>query len=102
MKNIIIAFQFEREKGLKMKDSDYKVKMKKEEEVTEEVVEMTLKRALRNVSMMQADDGFWPGDYGGPLFLMPSLVIISFSLSLLGIDNALFFYQLLNYYIIYR
>ncbi|XP_004513122.1 probable oxidosqualene cyclase [Cicer arietinum] len=73
--DLLMRFQFEREKGLKMKDSDYKVKMKKEEEVTEEVVEMTLKRALRNVSMMQADDGFWPGDYGGPLFLMPSLVI---------------------------
>lgn len=23
----------------------------------------------------QVDDGHWPGDYGGPLFLMPGLII---------------------------
>lgn len=24
---------------------------------------------------MQADDGHWPGDYGGPMFLMPGMLI---------------------------
>ena len=23
----------------------------------------------------QADDGHWPGDYGGPMFLMPGMII---------------------------
>lgn len=72
--------QFEREKGLlniKKKGGYYnKVKIEiKEEEISEEVVESTLKRALRSYSTLQADDGFWPGDYGGPLFLLPGLVI---------------------------
>lgn len=76
----LINLQFEREKGLlniKKKGGYYnKVKIEiKEEEISEEVVESTLKRALRSYSTLQADDGFWPGDYGGPLFLLPGLVI---------------------------
>ena len=27
---------------------------------------------------LQADDGHWPGEYGGPMFLMPGLVIGSY------------------------
>lgn len=27
---------------------------------------------------LQAEDGHWPGEYGGPLFLMPGLVIGSY------------------------
>lgn len=71
--------QFEREKGSKMKllDNSNKVKVKKELEdvISEEIVRRTLKRALRNYSTLQVEDGFWPGDYGGPLFLLPSLVL---------------------------
>ncbi|XVF47215.1 hypothetical protein PTKIN_Ptkin03bG0091400 [Pterospermum kingtungense] len=41
----------------------------------EEMVKTALRRALRFYSSLQAQDGFWPGDYGGPLFLLPQLVI---------------------------
>ena len=51
-----------------------KVKVEREEDITEEVVRTTLKRALRAYSTLQAEDGFWPGDYGGPMFLLPGLV----------------------------
>src|SRR5438105_7620728 len=27
--------------------------------------------ALQNLSRLQADSGSWPGDYGGPMFLLP-------------------------------
>lgn len=30
---------------------------------------------LRFVQMLQCDDGHWGGDYGGPMFLMPGLII---------------------------
>jgi cycloartenol synthase len=45
-----------------------------DEEVTEEAVLICLKRAIGRYSTLQAHDGHWPGDYGGPMFLMPGLV----------------------------
>ncbi|XP_034696602.1 cycloartenol synthase 2-like [Vitis riparia] len=51
------------------------IKVQDLEEVTEEVVMTTLRRGLNFYSTMQAHDGHWPGDYGGPMFLLPGLVI---------------------------
>lgn len=50
------------------------VKIGSGEEVSEERVETTLRMGLRFYSALQAEDGHWPGDYGGPLFLLPGLV----------------------------
>ncbi|XP_078656025.1 lanosterol synthase-like [Branchiostoma floridae x Branchiostoma belcheri] len=40
----------------------------------------TAREAVRNgmkfYSLLQTEDGHWAGDYGGPLFLMPGLVIV--------------------------
>lgn len=35
----------------------------------------TLSRAVARLATLQLSDGHWEGDYGGPLFLMPGLVI---------------------------
>ncbi|CAI7882955.1 unnamed protein product [Closterium sp. NIES-53] len=43
--------------------------------VDEAAVDVTLRRAVRFYEMIQAEDGHWAGDYGGPLFLMPGLLI---------------------------
>ncbi|WCJ34666.1 Cycloartenol synthase [Euphorbia peplus] len=61
------------------------VKVGDTDDVTEEAVTVTLKRALNYYSTIQAHDGHWPGDYGGPMFLMPGLVI---TLSVTGALNA--------------
>lgn len=42
--------------------------------MVEEAVTQTLRRAMNFYSTIQADDGHWPGDYGGPMFLLPGLV----------------------------
>ncbi|KAI3790574.1 hypothetical protein L2E82_03708 [Cichorium intybus] len=41
----------------------------------DEVVVKTLKKALKFYSNLQGEDGSWPADYGGPLFLLPGLII---------------------------
>ncbi|KAI3952283.1 hypothetical protein MKW92_009680, partial [Papaver armeniacum] len=61
------------------------VKINDSEDVTEEAVTTTLRRAIRFYSSIQAQDGHWPADMGGPLFLMPGLVI---SLYITGTLNA--------------
>lgn len=50
------------------------VKLEDTEGVMEEAVATTLRRAIGFHSSIQAHDGHWPGDYGGPMFLMPGLV----------------------------
>lgn len=34
-------------------------------------IERSLQRALDNLERLQGEDGAWPGDYGGPMFLLP-------------------------------
>jgi cycloartenol synthase len=62
-----------------------KVKVNDIEDVTQETVTTTLRRAIHFYSTLQSHDGHWPRDYGGPMFLMPGLVI---ALSVTGALNA--------------
>ncbi len=39
-------------------------------------VERSLRRGLANLSHLQADRGSWPGDYGGPMFLLPMYIAL--------------------------
>lgn len=40
-----------------------------------EVVTASLKNAISFYESLQSEDGHWPGDYGGPMFLMPGMLI---------------------------
>ncbi|KAJ3699987.1 hypothetical protein LUZ61_003692 [Rhynchospora tenuis] len=51
------------------------IKLEENEQVTEEKVANSLRRAISRYSTLQADDGHWAGDYGGPMFLLPGLII---------------------------
>ena len=48
--------------------------MKETDDVTEDDVTSKLRRAINFHSTLQAYDGHWAGDYGGPMFLLPGLV----------------------------
>ncbi|CAI9099018.1 OLC1v1035767C2 [Oldenlandia corymbosa var. corymbosa] len=61
------------------------VKVKEIQDLTEDNVAKTLRRAITFYSTLQSRDGHWAGDYGGPMFLMPGLVI---TLSITGALNA--------------
>lgn len=36
----------------------------------------SIERSLQNLLRLQAEDGAWPGDYGGPMFLLPMYVAL--------------------------
>ncbi|KAI4351132.1 hypothetical protein L6164_005515 [Bauhinia variegata] len=61
------------------------VRVKDTEDINEETVTRTLKRAISFHSTLQSHDGHWAGDYGGPMFLLPGLVI---TLSITGALNV--------------
>ncbi|XP_065623510.1 cycloartenol synthase [Quercus suber] len=82
--DLLMRLQFAKENPCEMELPQ--VKVKTEKEITEEAVATTLRRALRFYSTLQTEDGFWPGDYGGPLFLLPGLVI---GLSITGALNEI-------------
>ncbi|CAN1270055.1 Cycloartenol synthase [Linum perenne] len=81
--DLLMRIQFSKENPLERVLPQ--VKLGEKEDVTEEAVTTTLRRALDYYSTIQAHDGHWPGDYGGPMFLMPGLVI---SLFVTGAMNA--------------
>lgn len=43
-----------------------------------QVLITSLATGIDYFSKLQSDDGHWPGDYGGPMFLLPGLVIASY------------------------
>ncbi|KAG5559753.1 hypothetical protein RHGRI_009308 [Rhododendron griersonianum] len=51
------------------------IKVKETEDITEEAMTTTLRRAISFYSTIQAHDGHWPAESAGPLFFLPPLVI---------------------------
>ncbi|XP_045819042.1 cycloartenol synthase-like [Trifolium pratense] len=82
--DLLMRIQYAKENPMKQQVLP-KVKVNDVEDVTEETVTTTLRRAIDFYSTLQSHDGHWPGDYGGPMFLMPGLVI---ALSVTGALNA--------------
>nr|WNA08417.1 lanosterol synthase [Cyclocarya paliurus] len=63
------------------------VKVQETEEITEEAVTTTLRRALSSISSLQAHDGHWPAEFGGPLVFVGPLVM---ALSITGDLDRMF------------
>ncbi|KAF0925109.1 hypothetical protein E2562_015392 [Oryza meyeriana var. granulata] len=71
--DLLMRIQFAKANPLKLNLPA--IKLEEHEAVTGEAVLSTLRRAIARYSTFQAHDGHWPGDYGGPMFLMPGLII---------------------------
>ncbi|OWM86877.1 hypothetical protein CDL15_Pgr015913 [Punica granatum] len=63
------------------------VKVEDTEDLTEDAVTTTLRRAISFYSQLQAHDGHWPAENAGPLFFLPPLVM---ALYITGAINAIF------------
>ncbi|CAO2831851.1 unnamed protein product [Amaranthus hypochondriacus] len=51
------------------------LKVKENEEITEEAVKITLKRGINYFCSLQAHDGHWPAENAGPFSFLPPLII---------------------------
>nr|WQY91013.1 OSC4 [Euphorbia humifusa] len=51
------------------------VRLGENEEITEEKVDIALRKALRFSCALQASDGHWPSEFSGELFLTPPMII---------------------------
>ncbi|CAI9093688.1 OLC1v1029247C2 [Oldenlandia corymbosa var. corymbosa] len=65
--------QFLREK--KFKQAIAQVKVEDGQEITHEIVIVTLRRVVHFFSALQASDGHWPPENAGPLSFLPPLVM---------------------------
>ncbi|KAI3963265.1 hypothetical protein MKW92_025056, partial [Papaver armeniacum] len=83
--DLLMRIQFAKENQSSRGEILEQVKVKDTEDVTVEAVTTTLRRAISFHSTIQAHDGHWAGDYGGPMFLMPGLII---TLHITGALNA--------------
>lgn len=50
-----------------------------------ELTDKAVQRAVRNLARLQGEDGAWPGDYSGPLFLLPMYVALCRAAQRLGV-----------------
>lgn len=46
--------------------------------ISDQRLEQTLEAGVKFFECLQEDDGHWPADYGGPLFLLPGLAITAY------------------------
>lgn len=75
------AFHFHKKDNPNSADRVYRwLKTKNNQAIThsEEIETDVIKSGINFYSLLQDADGHWPGDYGGPMFLTPGLVIASY------------------------
>ena len=67
-----------RNAAINAKFQEFTGQIPQSENPEEQKVTDALIKGMNYYSCLQSDDGHWPGDYGGPLFLLPGLLIASY------------------------
>ncbi|KAG6480202.1 hypothetical protein ZIOFF_063682 [Zingiber officinale] len=69
--DLLMRMQFAKENPLEM---EYPIiRIQDDEDVTEEALVTSLRKAISIFSTHQAHDGHWPGEFAGPMFFLPGL-----------------------------
>ncbi|OQU79426.1 hypothetical protein SORBI_3008G142400 [Sorghum bicolor] len=82
--DLLMRMQFTGEEHLHA-DMPPATKIEDGDEVTPEILQESLRRALGWMSALQAEDGHWPGDYSGIMYLLPFWI---FALHITGSIDA--------------
>ncbi|XP_008661279.1 achilleol B synthase isoform X5 [Zea mays] len=69
--DLLMRMQLTGQKHLHADDMGAATKIEDGDEVTEERLRESLRRALGWMSALQAEDGHWPGDFSGIMYIMP-------------------------------
>ncbi|RLA21208.1 MAG: hypothetical protein DRQ62_09680, partial [Gammaproteobacteria bacterium] len=72
------ADQVFRQQAIENNDSLYSGKIPEANTTEEQTLIDSLIKGIHYFSQLQSEEGHWPGDYGGPLFLLPGLLIASY------------------------
>nr|QZP11051.1 oxidosqualene cyclase 6 [Euphorbia tirucalli] len=65
------------------------VRLGEDEEISNETMEIVVRKAVRFCSAIQASDGHWPSEFSGQLFLLPPLIICLYIMGMLDTDAVL-------------
>ncbi|NOQ13915.1 MAG: hypothetical protein GQ583_05465 [Methyloprofundus sp.] len=67
-----------RQQAIQKNASRYRGKKPVSEDKQEQLLIDSLIKGMHYFSQLQSEEGHWPGDYGGPLFLLPGLLIAAY------------------------
>jgi lanosterol synthase len=67
-----------RNAAINAKFHEFSGKIPQSEDPEQQKITNALIKGINYFTFLQSDEGHWPGDYGGPLFLLPGLLIASY------------------------
>lgn len=90
LEQVLNSFEFNKSKNPNASDRVFREYIKR---VKPKCYDNSIDKGFAFYETLQTEDGNWPGDYGGPLFLLPGLVIVSYVTQMPFTDSEQFLMQ---------